>query len=176
MAENSDLIAPGTVIGDGAEIGHGVIIEENVHIGMDTIIAPYAVIRPNTVIGESCIIGIHTVLDGDVRVGDRVTIHSHCYVAKGANIEDDVFIGPGLCALNTKRIVHGRDYDLVLEPFRILRAARIGGGVTILPGVIIGENALVGAGSVVTKDIPSKQMWLGCPAQVFTSVPEDELL
>lgn len=164
------------MVNETAVIHETAIIEEPCTIGADTIIAAYAVIRPNTIIGDACIIGIHSVLDGDVTVGDGVTIHSLCYVAKGAIIEDDVFIGPGFCGLNTRRIVHGREYDLVLEPFRVLRAARIGGGVTVLPGIIVGENALVGAGSVVTKDIPSKQIWLGSPAKVYGSVPEDELL
>lgn len=164
MAENSDLIHP------------TAIIEEGCSIGKNTMVAAYAVLRPNTIIGDDCKIGIHAVLDGDVKVGDRVTIHTHCYIAKGAIIEDDVFIGPGFCGLNTKRIVHGREYDLVLDPFKVCRAARIGGGVTILPGVVIGENALVGAGSVVTKDVKAKQIWLGSPARIYGSVPVIELL
>lgn len=164
MARESELIHP------------TAIIEENCSIGKNTMIAAYAVIRPSTWIGDDCKIGIHTVLDGDVFVGNRVTIHTHCYIPLGAHIEDDVFIGPGFAAANTRRIKHGRDYPLVIHPCRIRRAARIGLGVVTLPGIEIGENALIGAGSVVTKNVPAKEIWIGTPAKLVGVVPDDELL
>jgi len=77
---------------------------------------------------------------------------------------------------NTPRIVHGRNYPLEIKKYTIRRAVRIGINVSVLPGVEIGENAMIGVGSVITKDIPPRQLWLGNPARYFKDVPEDEIL
>jgi acetyltransferase-like isoleucine patch superfamily enzyme len=117
-----------------------------------------------------------TVFEGDTVIGNRVLIHSQCHITKGVIIEDDVFIAPLFCGANTPRIVHGRDYSLILEPYHIRRAARIGIGVSILPEVTIGANALIGAGSVVTRNVPDGECWFGNPAIFKKMVPVEELL
>jgi len=171
-----DLIHPSVKFGKNVRVGHGVIIEENCSIGDNTLIGHYVVLRPQTIIGQDCMIGHLTVCEGSVSIGDRVLIHAQCHITKGAVIGDDVFIGPFFCGANTQRIVHGREYPLVLNPYLIKRAARVGIGVLVLPGVVIGENAQVGVGSIVTKDVPDRECWVGNPAKFKNMVPEVELL
>lgn len=171
-----DLVHPNTGFGSNVKLGEGTIIEEGCKIGDNTFIGHYVVIRPNTVMGNNCMVGHLTVFEGDTVVGDRVLIHAQCHITKGVIIEDDVFIAPLFCGANTPRIVHGRDYPLILEPYYIKRAARIGIGVSILPGVIIGENTQIGAGSVVTRNVPDGECWFGSPAVFKKMVPAEELL
>lgn len=171
-----DPIHPDVVFGENVRLGHYVVIEEDCEIGDNCFIGNFVVIRPGVKLGNHCVIGHGTVFEGDCQVGDRVLIHAQCHITKGVIIEDDVFIAPMFVGANTPRIVHGRNYPLILKPYRIKRAARIGIGVTILPGVVIGKNALVGAGSVVTKDVPDRTIVMGVPAKVVGSVKEEEIL
>jgi UDP-2-acetamido-3-amino-2,3-dideoxy-glucuronate N-acetyltransferase len=92
-----------------------------------------------------------------------VCIHCNCYVAQLCVVEDGAFIGPGTQLLNDRYPVR-RD-PTVWEPVTIKCGARIGGGVTILPGVTVGEDALIGGGAVVTKDVPAGEVWVGNPAR-----------
>ena len=174
--EGIGLIHPSTKFGSNIRLGEGVIIEEGCKIGDNTFIGHYTVIRPNTLIGNDCVIGHLTVFEGDATIGNRVLIHAQCHITKGVTIEDDVFIAPLFCGANTPRIVHGRDYSLILRPYHIKRAARIGISVSILPGITIGENAQIGAGSVVTKDVPDRECWFGNPAYFKKMVPDEEFL
>lgn len=114
-------------------------------------------------------------MDGNLTIGNHVSIHTLCFIPNKTIIEDRVFIGPGCIFTNTKKIKHGRSFPLVEKTTNIKFGARIGGGCSILPGITIGKEALIGAGSVVTKDIPDYKAVLGVPAQLFKDVPEDEL-
>lgn len=89
-------------------------------------------------------------------------------------IEDHVFIAPFFVGANTPKIVHGRDYPLELKPYRIKFGARIGIAVSVLPGVTIGREALIGAGSLVTKDVPDYAVAFGRPAKIVRIVPIEE--
>lgn len=170
------LIDPQTSFGRDVTLGHGVIIEKGCSIGDNTFIGHYTILRPGTIIGNSCTIGHMTVFEGDCTICDRVLIHAQCHITKGVLIEDDVFIAPFFCGANTPRIVHGRNYELKLEGYTIRRAARIGICVSLKPGVEIGENALVGVNSNVTKNIPPRQVWYGNPATYRGDVPPEEIL
>jgi acetyltransferase-like isoleucine patch superfamily enzyme len=169
-------IHPNTVFGSNVSLGRNVIIEEGCFIGNNSFIGHGCILRPNVIMGDDCKIGHLTVFEGDCTIGNRVLIHAQCHITKGVIIADDVFIAPFFCGANTKRIVHGREYPLTIDGFIIRRAARIGIGVLLLPGVTIGENAMVGAGSLVTKDVGDGEIWLGHPAKMVGMVPKDELL
>lgn len=173
---SNDPIHWSTKFGRNVTLGEGVIIEEGCKIGNSTFIGHYTILRPDTKIGNNCRIGHLTVFEGNCIIGDRVLIHAQCHITKGVKIEDDVFIAPFFCGANTQKIKHGRNFDLEIDGYTIKRAARIGIGVLVLPGKVIGENAQVGVGAVVTKDIPSKEIWVGNPAKKLKDVPEDELL
>ncbi len=169
-------IHPYTVFGKNVKVGQGVVIERDCKIGDNTIIAHHVVMRPKTIIGNDCVIGHLNVFEGECKIGDRVLIHAQCHITKDVVIEDDVFIAPFFLGANTMRIKHGRDFPLVIEGYKIRRAARIGIGVLVMPGIEIGENALIGAGSLVTKNVPAREIWIGSPARKVGNVPDDELL
>jgi len=173
---NTAAIHPDTIFGANVSVGEGVVIEHGCSIGSDSIIGHHCVLRPGTVLGRNCVIGHLTVFEGDSLIGARVLIHAQCHITKGVIIEDDVFIAPFFCGANTSRIVHGRDYALETNAYVIKRAARIAIGVIVLPGIVIGENSLIGAGSVVTHNVPDGEIWFGNPATKHGSVPKNELL
>jgi UDP-2-acetamido-3-amino-2,3-dideoxy-glucuronate N-acetyltransferase len=172
----NEAIHPEVRFGRNVRLGFGVVIERGCTIGDNTIIGHYSVLRPNTHIGSDCVIGHMTVFEGNCTVGDRTLVHAQCHITKGVSIGEDVFIAPFFIGANTKKIVHGRNYPLVLEPYRIGRAVRIAIGVQVLPGVVIGDNAMIGAGALVTRNVPEREVWIGRPAKKIGIVPEDELL
>lgn len=123
------------------------------NIGKDTNIWQFCVILPNAKIGNNCNICSHCFIENDVIIGDNVTIKCGVQIWDGMVIEDNVFIGPNVTFCNDK-YPKSRNKDWKLEPVIIKKGAMIGANATILPGVTIGENARVGAGTVVTKDVP----------------------
>ncbi|MBF0496962.1 MAG: N-acetyltransferase [Deltaproteobacteria bacterium] len=134
-------------------------------------------IRSGTRIGQGCTIGSYVDIEGDVIIGDNVSLQSACYITRGVVIENEVFCGPRVVTMNDKRICHRRpSLTFVRQAPRILRAARVGGGSILLPGVTIGENAFVGAGSVVTKDVPDYAIAVGNPARIVGRVREEEII
>lgn len=157
--------------------GQYCVIFPDVTMGKDTRIGNYVLIRSNTRIGQGCTIGSYVDVEGDVIIGNHVSLQSACYITRGVIIEDDVFFGPRVTTMNDKHICHRRPgLTFTRAAPRILRAARVGGGSVLLPGVVIGENALVGAGSVVTKDVPSGAIVVGNPARIVGKVRAEELL
>jgi len=163
-------------IGEGTIIQAGAIIERGCKIGKNCRIGYNAVLREGTLIGDHSIFGSLSASEGHNRIGSHVTIHSQCHITEGVEIEDWVFIAPFFCGANTRRIVHGRQYPLEKVGYKIKFGARIGIGVLIAPGVVIGREALVDMGSLVTKDVPDFAHVRGSPARVLRDVPEDERL
>ena len=124
-------------------------------------------INPKAIIGKNCKIHSHAVIFYEVKIGDNVKIECFAFIPNLVTIEDDVFIAPGACFANDKYPVSS-----LLEGPWIKKGARIGVNVTILPGVMIGEKAVVGAGSVVTKDVEPGVVVVGNPACVVGRVDE----
>jgi acetyltransferase-like isoleucine patch superfamily enzyme len=160
-------------------IGHGqhCIIFDDVEIGEGTRIGNFVFVREKTIIGKRCIVGSYVDIEGDVRIGDFVSLQSGCYITRGVIIENEVFCGPRIITLNDKPMTYRRpSLTFKRQAPRILRAARIGGGCILCPGVTVGENALVGAGSVVTRDVPDRIIVAGNPAVTIGSVPDNEII
>ncbi|MHC1592271.1 MAG: DapH/DapD/GlmU-related protein, partial [Candidatus Helarchaeales archaeon] len=135
-------------ISDDVTIHNGVTIYWGTKIGKGTRIFHNAGLREFSEIGENTIFGSLCFCEGRTKIGSHVSITSQCHITAKAIIEDHVFMGPGTVTTNTKRIVHGRNYELIEKGPILKKACRIGGGVTIIPQVTIGEDALVAAGAV----------------------------
>ncbi len=161
------------VIGPGARLRSGTVLYEGSVIGADFQTGHNVVVREENRIGDHVAIWSNSVVDYGCIIGNRVKIHTGVYVAQFTVIEDDVFLAPGVIITNdihpgcpeSKRCMRGPT---------IRRGAQIGGNVTLLPYVEIGACALIGAGSVVTKDIPARAVAYGNPARVVCSI--DDLL
>lgn len=134
-------------------------VQDNVLIGSGTRIGSMTLVHDGAVIGSGSTIGSHCNICA-CQIGDRVSIQTACHITRGVVIEDDVFIGPGVITLNDK--LTG---DRTLTYPRICRGAKVGGGSVILPGVTIGENAFISAGSVVRKDVAAGATVFGNPAR-----------
>ncbi len=157
----------GVVLGPYAVIRSGTVIYDSVRIGERLQTGHHVVIREENEIGNWVEIWTNTVIDYGCKIGNNVKIHTNGYIPQYTRIDDDVFIAPGACFANDKYPL-SRD----LEGPWIKKAARIGVNVTLLPGVIVGEKAVVGAGSVVTKDVEAGAVVAGCPARVVGLVED----
>lgn len=138
---------------------------QSTNIGADTNIWQFCVVFPNAEIGKKCNICSHCLIENDVVIGDRVTIKCGVQLWDGLRIEDDVFIGPNVTFTNDK-YPKSKEYPDQFLSTVVKKGASIGANATILPGVTIDENAMVAAGAVVTKDVPSGVTVMGVPAKV----------
>ena len=119
---------------------------------------------PNAKIGKDCNICSHCFIENNVQIGDRVTIKNGVYLWDGIRIEDDVFIGPNVTFTNDK-FPRSKQYPEKYAQTLVKNGVSIGANATLLPGLVIGENAMIGAGSVVTKSVPANESWVGNPAK-----------
>jgi len=135
----------------------------SLNIGKNTNVWQFVVILSEAVIGDNCNICAHCFIENDVKIGNSVTVKCGVYLWDGITVEDNVQIGPNVTFTNDKYPRAKKDFDL--KKILIKKNASIGADSTILGGVIIGENAMIGAGSIVTKDIPANELWVGSPAK-----------
>ncbi len=134
-------------------------------IGSGTFIWQFAVILDGAKIGKDCNINCHTFIESDVHIGNRVTIKPGVYIWNGITIEDDVMIGPNATFTNDK-LPRSKNKDFKLIKTLIKHGASIGANSTIICGIEVGEFALVGAGAVVTKNVPPRALVVGNPAKI----------
>jgi UDP-2-acetamido-3-amino-2,3-dideoxy-glucuronate N-acetyltransferase len=132
-------------------------------IGVETVIWQYTIVLPGATIGNNCNINSHCFVENDVMIGNNVTLKCGVYIWDGISIEDNVHIGPNATFTNDlyPRSKHHFDISRTL----VKHGASIGANATIIAGITIGAFALIGAGSVVTKDIPNNTLWIGNPAR-----------
>ena len=147
---------------------HTLADVQTAQIGNGTRVWQFVVVLPGAKIGEDCNICSHCLIENDVIIGDRVTIKSGVQLWDGLSVGDDVFIGPNVTFTNDKHPKSG-NVNFKLLSTRIETGVSIGGGATLLPGVLIGAGATVGAGAVVTKDVPPGTTVVGNPAKVIHS-------
>jgi acetyltransferase-like isoleucine patch superfamily enzyme len=167
---------PPAEIGDGTVISSGAIVFAGSHIGARVILGDQSCVRERVTIGDDVVLGRGSLVENDTTVGSSTTIQAEAYITAYSTVEENVFVAP--CVVTTNDNFMGRTekrYELMRGPV-IRRGARVGGGAILCPGVEIGEEAFVGAGAVVTKDVPPRSVVVGNPARVLRDVPEDELL
>lgn len=148
---------------------HKLACVETKNIGRGTRIWAFAHILPGAVIGEDVNICDHTFIENDVIVGNRVTLKCGVYLWDGMRLEDDVFVGQNAAFTNDK-FPRSRQYLDKFPETIVRQGASIGANATILPGIIIGKNAMVGAGAVVTHDVADNAVVVGNPARVVRFV------
>ena len=144
---------------------------QNKFIPESTNIWQFCVVLPGCTIGEDCNICSHCFIENDVRIGNRVTVKCGVQLWDGVELEDDVFIGANVSFTNDL-FPRSKQHDKPVLKTVIKRGATIGAGSTILPGITIGEKALIGAGSVVTKSVPEREIWYGNPARFVRKVDD----
>ena len=167
---------PPTTIGDGTIVSTGAIVFAGSQVGARVILGDQSCVRERVTIGDDVVVGRGSLVENDTTVGSRTRIQAEAYVTAHSTLEEDVFIAP--CVVTTNDNFMGRTerrHALTKGP-TIRRGARVGGGAILCPGVEVGEEAFVGAGAVVTKDVPAYSVVVGNPARVLREVPADELL
>lgn len=163
------------VIEAGASICAQAIVFAGARIGAGVIVGDQSYVRERTVIGAGSLVGRGACVDNDVVVGERVKLQSQVYVTAFSVIEDDVFVGPRAMTTNDNTMARRGPKDgLVGATLR--RACRIGGGAILTPGVEIGEEAYIAAGSVVTNHVPPRGVVIGVPGRVVRYVEDIDLL
>ncbi|MFC1864258.1 DapH/DapD/GlmU-related protein [Chloroflexota bacterium] len=163
---------PPLEIGDECIIHTGVILYAGVKIGKQVLMGDQASIREHNTVGDKTIVGRLVSTDPRVTIGARVKMQTAVDLARLTVIEDDVFIANGVMVTDNNTMGRGGESK---GPY-IKRAARIGANATLLPGVVIGQEAVIAAGAVVTHDVPDRKIVIGVPAKVIGDVNENELL
>jgi acetyltransferase-like isoleucine patch superfamily enzyme len=164
------VLGPGTIVSTGAIVFAGTAVGERVIVG------DQACVRERCTIGDDVVIGRGSLVENDTEVGARTKIQADAYVTAYSLLEEDVFIAP--CVVTANDNFMGRTekrHDLRRGP-TVRRGARIGAAAVLLPGIEVGEEAFVGAGAVVLRDVPAHAVMVGNPARQIRDVPDEELL
>jgi acetyltransferase-like isoleucine patch superfamily enzyme len=167
---------PPLELGPGTIVSAGAIVFAGSKLGARVIVGDQACIRERCELGDDVVVGRGSLVENDSTVGARTKIQAMAYVTAYTTIEDDVFLAP--CVQTSNDNFMGRTerrHELRKGP-TIRRGARVGAGAVLCPAVEIGEEAFVGAGAVVVKDVPPRVVVVGNPARVLRDVPEEELL
>ena len=151
------------------KMGKGVVVGKDVHFGENVTVWNYVVIGDGTFVGDGTVIGSFCDIGKNVVIGRNCSIQAHATISNGCKVGEGVFIAPNSSLLNDRY-----PKSSLLTPPQIEDNAVVGGGVIILPGVTVGKKAVVAAGSVVTKDVPAREVVLGVPAKKAMSLEEYE--
>ncbi|MDO8316014.1 MAG: acyltransferase [Flavobacterium sp.] len=151
---------------------HALSDVQSKNIGTGTYVWQYSIILKNATIGENCNINCNVFIENDVVIGNNVTIKPGVCIWDGITIEDDVMIGPNVTFTNDK-LPRSKNKNYKMEVTKVKNGASIGAGAIILCGIEIGSFALIGAGALVTKDIPERALVIGSPARIVGWLNED---
>ena len=167
---------PPTEVGVGTIVSTGAIVFAGSRIGARVVLGDQSCVRERVTVGDDVVLGRGSLIENDTTIGAMTRIQAEAYITAYSTLEEHVFIAP--CVVTTNDNFMGRTerrHELMKGP-TIRRGARVGGGAVLCPGVEIGEEAFVGAGAVVTKDVAPRTIVVGNPARVLREVPGDELL
>ena len=167
---------PPATIGDGTIVSTGATVFAGSTIGARVVLGDQSCVRERVTIGDDVVVGRGSLVENDTTIGAMTKIQAEAYITAYSTLEDHVFVAP--CVVTTNDNFMGRTerrHELIKGP-TIRRGARIGGGAILCPAVEIGEEAFVGAGAVVIRDVPARAVVVGNPARVIRDVPDEELL
>ena len=166
----------GLVLGARCSVGSHTVLMAGSTFGDGCLVGDNAGVRERCRIGDNVVVGRSVTVENDTDIGSRTKIQSGAYVTAYVLIEEDCFIAPMVVTTNDNFMGRTQERFKHLKGCTVRRGARVGGGVHILPGIEIGEEAFVATGSVVTRDVPAGKLVMGVPARVVKDVPEEELL
>jgi acetyltransferase-like isoleucine patch superfamily enzyme len=167
---------PPTVLGEGTVVSTGAVVFAGTSVGARVILGDQSCVRERVTIGDDVVLGRGALVENDTTIGALTKIQADAYITAYSTLEDNVFIAPCVVTTNDDFMGRTEGRHALLKGPTIRRGARVGGGAILCPGVEIGEEAFVGAGAVVTKDVPPRTLVVGNPARLLREVPGDELL
>ena len=166
-----------TEIGENSRVRSGCVIYWGCRIGTNSMVGHNSVFREKTIVGHDTYVGTLVSVEGDTVIGNYVGIQTQCYITKFCTVGDYTFIAPAFSGANDYVMSHRRaQHGHNLKGFTTERYVRIGISAISLPGVTFGEGCIVGAGSVVTKDVPPYKVVMGVPARVVRDAPHEPVV
>ena len=167
---------PAAELGPGTIVSTGAIVFAGARLGARVIVGDQACVRERVTVGDDVVIGRGSLIENDTMIGELTKIQADAYITAYSTLEESVFVAPRVVTTNDNFMGRTEQrHGLVAGP-TIRRGARVGGGAILCPGVEIGEEAFVGAGAVVTEDVPPRVVVVGNPARMLREVPAEELL
>jgi acetyltransferase-like isoleucine patch superfamily enzyme len=167
---------PPAVIGAGTVVSTGAIVFAGTTIGDRVILGDQSCVRERVDIGDDVVVGRGSLIENDTTIGSLTKIQADAYITAYSTLEEHVFIAPRVVTTNDNWMGRTETRFGNIKGPTIRRGARVGGGAVLCPGIEIGEEAFVGAGAVVTKDVPPRVVVVGSPARILRDVPAGELL
>ena len=163
-------------VGDGCIVGTGVVLYRGARLEGKVLVADLATVRENVAIGRGTIVGRGVTVENFCTVGRYCKLESECYITAYSTLEDRVFVAPGVVTSNDNFVGRTAERFKHFKGVTVRRGGRIGAGAILLPGITVGEDGLVAAGSLVTRDVPPRTIVRGAPARPWREVPTEQLL
>jgi acetyltransferase-like isoleucine patch superfamily enzyme len=167
---------PPAQLGAGTIVSTGAIVFAGTRVGERVILGDQSCIRERVEIGDDVVVGRGSLVENDTTIGELTKIQADAYVTAYSTLEDNVFIAPRVITTNDNFMGRTEKRHALRKGPTIRRGARVGAGAVLCPAVEIGEEAFVGAGAVVVRDVPPRVLVVGNPARILRDVPSDELL
>jgi acetyltransferase-like isoleucine patch superfamily enzyme len=175
-ATTKEQTLPPLTVGDTCIVGTGVVLYRGAAIDARVLMADLCTVRENVSIGRGTIVGRGVTVENFCSVGRYCKLESECYITAYSTLEDRVFVAPGVVTSNDNYVGRTAERFKHFRGVTVKKGGRIGAGAVLLPGITIGEDGLVAAGSVVTRDVPARTIVLGAPARAWREVPVEQLL
>src|SRR5919106_4285251 len=163
-------------IGDGTIVSTGAIVFAGSRIGARVILGDQSCVRERVTIGDDVVLGRGSLIENDTSVGAMTRIQAQAYITAYSTLEEHVFIAPCVVTTNDNYMGRTKQRHALMKGPTVRRAARVGGGAVLCPGVEIGEEAFVAAGAVVAANVPARAVVMGVPARQVREVPDEDLL
>jgi acetyltransferase-like isoleucine patch superfamily enzyme len=167
---------PALTLGERCIVGTGTVLYRGATIGARVLMADLSTVRENVTIGQGTIVGRGVTIENFCTIGRYCKLESECYLTAYSTLEDLVFVAPGVVTSNDNYVGRTAERFKHFKGVTVRRGGRIGAGAVLLPGITVGEDGLVAAGSVVTRDVPPRTIVRGSPARAWREVPEAQLL